>query len=96
MKHCGLKHRVHLNDVKLYLTCRTTAMEETNLINILEYGQGEPQERKGGIYNLGGGTTESCNKGRALQLHWCTEAPGVGQLENRRIMGGQTRVELSS
>jgi len=78
VKKGGLKDRVHLNDLKLYLTRSATATEETDVVNLLEYGQGKPLRQLGGIYDLRGGTTGLCNKGRGLHVHWWDEAQGVG------------------
>ena len=74
VKKGGLKDRVHLNDLKLYLTRRT---EEMNLVTLLEYGNGdEAWEHAGEVYDLQDGLRACTDDG--THVYWWDEAEGVG------------------
>jgi len=79
VKKGALKDRVHLNDLKLYLT-RPAITEGASLVDLLEYGEGNGERREhiGEVYDLGDGSTGACNGGKEKYVHWWDEAQRVG------------------
>jgi len=73
VKKGGLKDRVNLNDLKMYLT---RPPEEANLVSLLEYGQEEMREHVGEVYTLQGGLRACIDE--SSNVYWREEARGVG------------------
>jgi hypothetical protein len=77
VKKGALKDRVHLNDLKLYLTRRT---EEANLVDLVEYG--EAWKPTGDVYDLEG--LEACMD-EGCHVHWEDEAQGVDKYNHTSL-----------